>query len=681
MSLNQWTLNSKVLNESISSSSVIDTGEGLICAIKQLITNYGEGKLIDVKQSVTFYAAGEGRLIELIQDVIAPTPSKLLIEIRQDVRDGATGNFFTRNGFIPSLTIGAFQVPEDWITGDINITRNENAAAIMNFTLYPSVGVQNIDYYEGQIVKLFVTTKEIPTPVVMYTGYINEPNIDIVNGFISFSCSDLREEQINAQLGAVAPYIGIYTTGVFGEKTSLFKEITDRLTTTPLVLNFNAAGQYTISNFVGNNLPQFLFTDSDVYGKDGDSSRDPKITMATRGRIVNQVDIEFKYQYQRLYQRSLNFSWQAPYYNSICDFLKNGYSVLKRSMVEAAVQAAGWPLRQPIGYVPIFTSGFYNCNGVSVGYSTAQAQFVQQPIKDSAGNPVKDTDGNATYKTVQTGAVDVANTLCLRAAWNASYVWSQNISETYNLSVYSSQSQARYGVRKETDTVGVESTYNTSELEKNTVHITMPTNSITNGADKYINLDSNLSGYYNSISVALARAKTKIIQSHRDTKVSFRTKLNPLIDLVHTAKLDCTKLVAQGKVSTISHYIDCTTGEAYTQIEISISRAHGSGTDTPLSYPIRPTYTPPTVAGAIGFQSHYGLPPDASWTGHIGNKYVTERTGSTTNTFKTAYPESFVVDTPAIEDAVRANKELSAGTTSYNVAIKNDLFEVIFQEH
>lgn len=681
MSLNKWTLNSKVLNEAVSLSDVIDTGEGLICAIKQNIVIQGDGQLIAIKQSTSFYETAEGLLFNIVQDVIAPAPNKLLIAICQEVRDAAANTFFNRNGFLPILVIGGRQIPENQITGSINITRAEDAAAQMTFTLYPEIGVQDLDSYEGKLVQLFISTTAAPNPRIVYTGYINVPDIDIVNGFITFSCSDLREEQIENQLGPVAPYIGYYTTDVFGERTTIYDEITNRLTTTPQVLNFNAAGQYTLSSLLGSGSPNFIFDDADVYGQDGDTGRDPRIEMAVRSRIVNQVDIKFKYNYQRLYQRSLNFSWQAPYQNSICDFLRNGYSVLKRDMVEAAVRSAGWPLRQPIGYVPIFRSGFYNCSGVSVGYSTAVSQFIQQPVKDSAGNAVNDASGNPTYRTIQTGTTDIANTLCLRAAWNASYVWAQNISEEYQLTVYSTQSQARYGVKKKEDTVEVESTYNTSELEKNDYHITMPSSSVTNGPDKYLNLDSNITGYYNSISLAIARAQTSIIKANRDTRVTFRTALNPAIDLVHTAKLNCTKIKAQGKVSTIQHMIDCTTGEAYTTTEISLSRAPGSGTTSSAAYPVRPTYNPPIVAGAVGFESHYGLEPNAAWTGHIGNKYVTERAGNTTNTFKTAYPESFVVDVPGIEDAVRANKVLQAGITYYNMSLQNDLFEVTFQEH
>lgn len=681
MSLNQWTLNSKVLNEAVASSSIIDTGEGLLLSILQNVTDYGSGKLIDIKQNVIFFETGEGNLIEITQDVLAAIQNRLLIEIRQEVRNNTIPSFYERNGYLPIITIGSMVIPDNWVHGSINITREENAAAQLTFTLYPGIGIQDLDSYEGQLVKVYAKMAGNNNPIIIYTGYINTPNIDIVNGFITFSCSDLRDEQIENQLATIVPYIGYYTEDVFGERTNLIDEVNNRLTTTPLALNFNAAGQYTLSNLVGISTPHFIFNDEAVYGNDGDTGRDPRIEMAVRSRIINKVDIKFKYNYQRLYQRSLNFSWQAPYQNSICDFLKNGYSVLKRDMVESAVRSAGWPLRQPIGYVPIFASGFYNCGGISVGYSTSTSQFVTQPIVDGSGNAVKDSQGNATYKTVQTGTTDIKNTLCLRAAWNASYVWAQNMSEEYVLSVYSSQSQARYGVREQEDTVQVESTYNTSELEKNEYHLNMPAGSITNGPDKYINLDSNISGYYNSISLAIARAQTTIIKSHRDTRVTFRTSLNPYIDLVHTAKLNCTKVLAQGKVSKIQHMIDCNTGEAYTEIEISVSRAPGSATTTAPNPPTRPTYTPPVVAGAVGFESHYGLEPNPAWTGHIGNKYVTERAGNTTNTFKTAYPESFVVDVPAIEDAVRANKVLNAGTTQYNVAITNNLFQITFEEH
>ena len=120
-------------------------------------------------------------------------------------------------------------------------------------------------------------------------------------------------------------------------------------------------------------------------------------------------------------------------------------------------------------------------------------------------------------------------------------------------------------------------------------------------------------------------------------------------------------------------------GGCNTKIELALSVTSGSASNSSLAPPTRPTDTLTPSDYNITLGSRYGIDPalnDGSWTGFVGNAYVTDLVLGGTNTYRTQYPESFTVDTPAINTIYTDAVELT-GSASYTVAIVDDDLTVV----
>lgn len=177
----------------------------------------------------------------------------------------------------------------------------------------------------------------------------------------------------------------------------------------------------------------------------------------------------------------------------------------------------------------------------------------------------------------------------------------------------------------------------------------------TNGtANFYINQKPLYPRLISALSVACQKAQTALLSAHRDVTVAFRRKIWPEIDLVHTVQTTATKIASKGKVYTLSHRINCETGEAYTDVSLKLSRSYGGDTQSVYNITI-PPYEDPSYIGiptAIELGTHYGMDPSPSvnpgavnWNGYIGNNAPNS---SSAANVRTKFPESFIVDYPAI---------------------------------
>lgn len=628
-----------------------------------VILDNGSGELVEITQEVELLESGSGSLITIDQEVIN-TGSGPLITINQMVIDHTQTTFLQRNGWYPILVIGGVRIPDNQIHM-IETQRVENDSASLDFTLIPPLGAVDLTQYEGQTVTLDVMLYPSGAGYRVYTGTVNIPEIDLINKKLMFTCNDNRKENIDLQLGAILPYIGWYSEEAFGEPGNNSDILENRLTTTPISVDFNAYGSPVITSLFAKAIPDITLYDSDVYRDDG---HDPVVSLAPRSRLVNTINLTATYQFSRLYHGTITYSWEAPYADSACDFLSNGYSVATREMVRQAAASAGWVINGEITFRDVLAAGFYNCSGGTIGWATAQ--FTASNVDSGK----KDATGNTVYQAVPTSYQDLGAALCFGAEWEASKRWSQNITEKYSLSITAPQSVVQYGEIAQESSIGVISEYDTSGWEKYDTY---------SSADPITDQDTNLVGWYNNAALAIAKAQTTIIKAHRDNRVTFRCQLHPEFELSHTIYLDCTPLQARGKVRSIHHRMDVTTGEAVTTCELALSRSTGSASTTsPMIVPTRPSYTSAATTPSIVLDSHYGDAQtkfginevDPNWTGHIGNRNFALENGGYG---RSNWPHSFIVDTPAIPDSQRSSVEL-VGTGEYTVEIQNDLLEIIF---
>ncbi len=669
MSLNSGSIGVSAVNNG-SFFAASDGSESLITLAQDVIIYYtsdGTEPLITITQNVRAVSDGTEPLITIAQNVVAPpTPS--------------VATFFERNGWEATIYVGAQQIPASEIHGNIVITKIEDQANSMEFTVIPTRGVQALTLLEGQSVQCVLQTASGIQQV--FQGYSETPTMDLIERKIKIFCTNDRSHLIEAVPPGVLIFAGIYSHDVFGEPASVVDEMDKRLSTGPYNICFDSYNNLIVTNAFAKASPDFTFTQSDIYR---DNGKDILVNLSPRSKMINTVEINFSHQRHRLWHQDTAFRWAVDW-TGVCDFLVNGYTMPLKSSILAAIQGAGWALNSPVTFTPFYQAGNYTCDGQAAGFATSQASYKTTSAVDSlTGNAVVDSNGQPVMQSVMTGYTDYYPLLTIGANWNASTQWVQNVVESYTISVTAPQSVNVFGSVVQTDTSSTTSNLNTNDwTSSNTGYLTVDADGLTSGGGSYINDTNNLAAKSASISCLLQKAKYTILKSHRNSAVIFNTFLKPSLELFHTASVAATTnegsaVSAKGKIKRVVHTMDTGSGDANTLVELAISVATGSATDSPLLEPASPMLAPVSVLlNDIRLGNHWGQVPQPGWNGMIGNKQITEYVpGGGSNTYHTNYPVSFVVDTPIIPDSLTETITYESDS-NYTVALINDTLSVTF---
>jgi len=644
------------------------TGEGLLIAFEQRVGLTGSGALITIEQDVILRITGSGQLIEIGQSVGASGQGRLIV-FEQDIvaPSAAIPPHLERTDWDVTILLGGVMVSRDQIHGIITVERTESAAAIASFTLVyqPGSGLQVVEALAGKSVTIDIrVTAGIHR---IFTGIVDVPVIDLIQKKITLNCTDRRLELINAQLKGSLPGIGFYSKIIFPEAKDTAEELEQRLTTIPWAVDFDAFGNYSFVPLRAKASADFTLPDSQVY------DRQPSVSYTSRAQVTNTIDIDFKYRFPRLHHVERKFTWTSPITQSLCLVLTEGYTLAQRNMIAGAVDSTPWVVRGKINYTEIQPGGVYRCGSLTppIIWSTIQYSGSTSSKVDESGAPVLDTKGNQQTETRITGGTDFRAVFANGANWQYTFRWVQTVVEGYGLKVIAPQSVSQYGPVSSTNQYSAEDDADTSQWENykeydNPYNQSAPTYHI-DLATKRIDVNA-------AILTALNIAKTTILNSHRDTQVTFTRFIWPQIDLKHTVALSTGILNAQGKAFNIRHEINNGTTEAKTTVVLALSRALGSGTNSPLTVPAVPIDNVNLPTGDVVLGNHYGVDPATApdidtWSGRVGNKKV--------GGLATQYAEQFIVKTPTIDKALTDDKDKTVAAI-YQVAIPNDLLEVVF---
>lgn len=662
------SVNTFAINERQINSSVIVTGAGTMVSVEQTVRIEGSGTFVQIEQEVQLLETGSGTMVS-IEQLVEATASGSIVTIEQRVIDSspAVPTHEQRTGWDATLLVGGVTIPLAEIHGNIMVTKTENSSSLLTVTMIPPTGVQDLDFWQGKAVTLDMHTNETSTYRV-FTGVVDIPEVDIIEQKITLRCTNRRRELINTTLTTVVPNIGYYSSEIFNEADELAKELDDRLSTVPYSLDFDGYNNYRYIAWEPKSTADYVWDDADIY------YATPQVELSSRGRIVNTINIDFEYRYPRIHNKEVQYSWTSPVQSDVCLILVDGYSMTPRAAIESAIAATGWPLRGNVSYGDVPADGFYRCDilGTYAAFTTRRTTVSTTIKRDADGNAITGVDGNPVTETNRTSISDVRNLLAGSATWNATFRWAQDISEKFTLTVKSPQSVTQYGTIENDVVYGVESSYNTEDWENYTQYTDEGQGSLTYA----INKDTNLATFNSASVTAIRVASTKIISTHRDTRVRLFRSILPELELHHTVEATADKISCKGKTRKIIHTLNVNTGEAKTVAEIALSRATGSGSSSTLSPPTRPSDTLPSTTDSVTLGNHFGKDPTTEkakqWNGMIGNA-ILYQSGRTT------YPESFVVDAPAIPGTQRDHRILTKAQT-YNVEIRNDSLTVDFDD-
>lgn len=508
------------------------------------------------------------------------------------------------------------------LTGELSVSIDEGTARIATFTLDPLPGVIDPYVWIGQTVEInFIDG----TTDLLFTGIVHTVDYDIDAGITEFVCSDVLQEAFETVSRAKTDKL--ITAGRWSEK--IFRSTRDnwdyaqqKMSTYPGSLDKSPAGALRITDWQAKATADYTYTAATI-----DSGTLKIDQLAERRSIVNSVKIKYSSVFQALRQREYATSWQAEYDapGTWFGFLSHPYKLPERSAIESALN--DWTLKS-IEYVDLPASGVYSYLGVDRvwvlnDYGLSQCQGFN--------------------------AVMAAR-------------WRQDIAIDYTITVANAASIAQHGLLE------VEQNYTVSHktrgrdddfLKFDTYKAPEGTHVVDlAGIDEWINStqgDDSLPQL-----VALNIARTRILASHRQNRISFECALNAGLDVDKTVAISHSKLTAKGKVSRVEHRINVLEGFAITQCTIAVTLPQvGGQTDDTLSRALTPYNTsapslvpaesPPSWPNLL---THVGNdtgvdPDDLTWNGWVSNYDFWSGTGDLPPVYD---PIRFAVESPALDD-------------------------------
>ncbi len=495
------------------------------------------------------------------------------------------------------------------ITGTIEIDIDSGKARTATFSLLPALGLTDlIAWVNKSVVIKSVLNSNIKTE---FTGLISKPIYDITTGVTGFLCTDNMQERFETiDQAAIAVITGGYWSESAFNESDGWEYAQERLSTIQSDLEMDELNNFRTTAWAAKAIPDYTFNTSDYI--DGSLVVE---SIADRRSIINGVNVELEYRYKRLKQREQAYSWLDA--GIVCEFYTNPYPLPTQQRVLDAIIGTGWEITsQPVFTLPP-VSGSYDCTL----YGAPLVVWLQN------------------------------TTLAQGVDFSIAKRYTQNITEKYTIRIESADSTTALGDISVNKTASLNIDYDSTDWEASLVangftDFGTPLTDIN--SDEYINKDDSTERQ-NSIDTVVNLYTTKIIESHRNTVISFELPYNQNIDTIHTSRVINPLLTAKGKISRVLKRINTESAESTVKVTIKLIKPFGVGipsADDPIVTPDGlPTVTDIQTAD-LNLLSHLGgqdaTAYDPLWGGWVTDYDVITEPGHI------PYPTEFNVNTPKI---------------------------------
>jgi hypothetical protein len=614
-------------------------------------------------------------------------------------------DFYKRWGYDVKITVGDLTLDttlsrgQNGLCDQIHTSYQVGVEAQASFSFIPPEAEFNLNTYQNQLVNILVKVNDVWDQI--FTGYVVTPSFDFIGRKITLSCSDNRKARIKALPKAVIAGVGTYSTAIFGKPLDQSDELAKRLQGVTGDFDFDRYGNYYLTPWLPKTIPDYTFSSKDALYFDN-----PQLTYSNRRNYTNVINIKVDYSYQRLHQQTVVFTWPG-YTDFIRDFWNAGQPTFPdKNNIQAAALNGGWLISS--GGTGINFTDLWPAQGFANGKSTIvwQPNDVTQELKGrtqfggylktntippafvTAGDPPKlvpqyipvlDKNKQQIMDVVKTTVRDTSSQLCRGAVWSAALKFAQNVTEAWSVQLRAPQGILQSSLNDTTLNYTVSDPYDSSKWASNNTVAQVSYNFYTDKKTK-------VADQHEVLQVALNMARATILQQYRDVTLSWRfVYLQPKLDLRNTVAVNInqqnlggtTNISARGRVFEVKHFIDFNTTEAYTTCTLKLSRAPGSVTDDTWRYP-EVTQNPgyigiPTIItlGTYVGKDPATTPGSDKWTGWVANHNTTSSGGVKT---RTKFNEQFIIDFPAIPDAIRQDLTYNSNAV-YNMSIPNDYLE------
>lgn len=460
------------------------------------------------------------------------------------------------------------------LSGQVEIDREEGAAAVAEFSLFFPPGVPvPVDVPQREVTLDFVVTTDGVSRVArLFTGAVAEPEWSATDRLMRLTCTDRLQQRVEmlslAQLKSLIP--GVWSDDVFdpAEGRQRWEVAQDLLSTLPASLDCSVMGEIRLTSWYAQ-APAYRF------GAGSAVHESVQVELAQLRNALNRAEIEVNFRYTQLWQHTERYGWLHPGLHGLID-------------TPGFCQWRVWSTETPD--VPMIESAVESSGQVLVGSPNYQRVLL------SNGNPCGD-------------GVPWINTyadLLLGADFQAARRWAQTVTETYRVVLATPAGLEPGGEVVTRDSVSIEVENPLADTWEDSLK-TRSGGAVVGGSGVDVPSPNPLGDEARrraGLSAVMWQARTEIIAAHRETTVSW-TVPTPLalgVDLIHTLELADQYTHAVGKCRRVVHRLDHETGEALT--DLSIASMQGVAGGDPMAVPAPLDVTLPPLADTPA-------PPDA----------------------------------------------------------------------
>lgn len=526
---------------------------------------------------------------------------------------------------------------------ELSITHGENESFVCYLTLQESVNrpTQPIDLYEWYGKPIYIDCVTKSGEMRLYRGIVDSAELDFVSGKTKITCSDRRKRLLDKLSENEVKSIGYTSEAVHGKFDNLSDELEKRLTTIPASYEFDVYGNGYL-NWWKPSSPSHTISDCEVF------YTQPQVRLAQVGQVVNRVDIELGYTYSRLRQRRIMYN-----YDSGLTACSNGYIQYPTldGLIDAISQT-GWVMGGG-SLERAQRSGWVNCG----------------------------TDGMRGINR------DAGDKSVMRGQFEALNRWTQNVRETYTISLINQASITRYEELSDRVSAQVSAEVDNEEwetletpkyeaTERNYFEAFFIAAPKFKGADFYQatngdwigNLDHAQADFENAFKTLYHMAYTKMLASHRQNTFEADIKFMPDISLKQSHQINHQHFKGLVKVAGYTHTFDLETRHVQTHVRYKFFQ-NAEAADN-LTLPTLPNRIVPSFQTYSNYYPirRVDLPKTADVEMAKGLVYQADYINFKTQIYKLI---GWRIPTPEIEQQSTDADEL-ASTQSYEVGLYSD---------
>ena len=505
------------------------------------------------------------------------------------------------------------------LTGTVKITVEEGAARVAEFDLIPLESSVSPLAWLGRSVQLYSSQTNAAgsqIEVLRFSGKVASPDWDPRLGILSLTCSDTLKSTLESmEITDIDATVGGYwLEEISGEIESHYDYAQQRMESLPASLDMGVDGALRKTLWQAKSIPDYRFEEGSII----DSS--VGIDLMSVDSLYNQVVATVEYRHIRLRQREHTFNWGHPR-GSFCGWRLKTSDLPTASMISDALTGTGWSV-QKLSYTALPNSAPMAdlCPGTEGAW-----------INRYTSDPFVLTESSVVVKRI-----------------------GQTVTETYTLTVQSSESMAAIGTQVLRESYSAETEFDTdaweamdeSEDSSDYADVTIPRVTSTSwgdldeNGDRVLDMDeSNLR--LEILRTAYALSATKILSTHRATRATFSVPVPATgLDVVHTIFASANGCQTQGKVAALTFTWDMDSGEDSVEISLAISAGYGGSTGKYVQPAIPqitglPTFaTSTTLATQLADESSSESDYNDSLDGYSGN-YASVVYGTKTSSVST----------------------------------------------